>query len=314
MTTITDHLPIDVQGLRKTYGDFAAVDHLDLQVRPGEVFALLGPNGAGKTTTVDMLCGVQRRTAGTVSVLGEDPHRDSRQWRNRLGVVPQNTGDYLNLTVREVVEMFATFYSDPIPTDELISMVGLTAKAGAKTNALSGGQKRRLDVAVGVVGKPELIFLDEPTTGLDPQARREAWDLVDYFRELGATTVLTTHYLDEAETLADRAGVIAAGRMLAIGTIDELGRTAGYSANVTVTDLEGVAGVIPPDLGALEPDARADRRGGVLIGTDQPTAVVERLTRLAREQGFGEIPGLTVSRPTLEDTYLRLIQREDAQR
>jgi len=312
--TVTDDLHIDVHGLRKMYGDFPAVDSVDMQVRKGEVFALLGPNGAGKTTTVEVLVGVRDRSAGTVAVLGEDPRRDARSWRNRLGVVPQNTGDYLDLTVREVVSHFGSFYSDPIPTDELISMVGLSSKARAKTTSLSGGQRRRLDVAVGVVGRPELVFLDEPTTGLDPEARREAWDLVNYFRELGATTVLTTHYLDEAEALADRAGIIAAGKMLTVGTIAELGRTAGAATLISLTGLPQVERVIPRELGLVETTRPDDRAPITTISTDHATEVLSRLIPYAREHGCHEIPGLSVHRPTLEDTYLRLIQREDAKR
>ena len=314
MTIIEDDLHISVQGLRKMYGDFAAVDSVDMQVRKGEVFALLGPNGAGKTTTVEILVGVRTRTAGEVAVLGEDPRADRRSWRNRIGVVPQNTGDYQDLTVGEVVDHFAAFYSDPIPTAELISMVGLTSKTKAKTASLSGGQKRRLDVAVGVVGRPELVFLDEPTTGLDPEARREAWDLVNYFRELGATTVLTTHYLDEAEALADRAGIIAAGKMLTVGTIEELGRTAGAGKIITFSALPDAGRVIPAQLGVIEAAGHEDRRYAATIGTDHPTEVLSRLIDYARELGMAEIPALSVSRPTLEDTYLRLIQREDAKR
>lgn len=315
MTTLTeDDLHISVSGLRKMYGDFPAVESVDMQVRKGEVFALLGPNGAGKTTTVEILVGVRDRTAGEVSVLGQDPRADRRAWRNRLGVVPQNTGDYMDLTVGEVVDHFASFYSDPIPSAELISMVGLTSKTKSKTTSLSGGQKRRLDVAVGVVGRPELVFLDEPTTGLDPEARREAWDLVNYFRELGATTVLTTHYLDEAEALADRAGIIAAGKMLTVGTIEELGRSAGAATLITFAEVPEVARIIPAHLGTVESAGREDHRFSTSIATDAPTEVLSRLIEHARSLGIAEIPGLSVSRPTLEDTYLRLIQREDAKR
>ncbi len=310
----TEDLHIHVRSLRKMYGDFPAVDSVDMDVRKGEVFALLGPNGAGKTTTVEILVGVRSRTSGEVQVLGEDPRADRREWRNRLGVVPQNTGDYLDLTVREVVDHFGSFYSDPLGTDELIAMVGLTSKARAKTSALSGGQRRRLDVAVGVVGRPELVFLDEPTTGLDPEARREAWDLVNYFRELGATTVLTTHYLDEAEALADRAGIIAAGKMLTVGTIAELGRAAGAGTLITCSGVPQAQRAVPAEIATVEQLTRADNRAEITIATDKPTEVLALLIAYARDLGINEIPGLTVSRPTLEDTYLRLIQREDAKR
>ncbi len=302
-------LHIDVAGLRKEYGPFTAVNDLDLQVHQGEVFALLGPNGAGKTTTLEILVGVRSRTSGEVSVLGQDPRRDTRSWRNRIGVVPQHTGEYFDLTVREVVEHFGTFYSDPLGTDELIDMVGLGAKAHARTATLSGGQKRRLDVAVGVVGRPELIFLDEPTTGLDPEARREAWELVAYFRELGATTVLTTHYLDEAETLADRAGIIARGTMLTVGTIAELGHSAGGGSLVSFDEIGDVREVIPEDLARLEKPVSGSRPVTTLA-TDKPTETVARLITWARDRGHTELPGLSVHRPTLEDTYLRLIHDE----
>lgn len=309
----THPLHIEVAGLRKVYGDFAAVDDLSLQVRQGEVFALLGPNGAGKTTTLEILVGVRQRTAGEVSVLGEDPARDKRAWRNRIGVVPQNTAEYPDLTVREVIDHFGAFYSNPIPTDELIEMVGLGAKARSRSVSLSGGQKRRLDVAVGVVGRPDLVFLDEPTTGLDPEARREAWQLVTYFRELGATTVLTTHYLDEAEALADRAGIIARGKMLTIGTIDELGHSAGGGSLVSFDEIGDVREAIPEDLARLEAPVTG-ARPVTTLATDRPTETVARLIAWARDKGHEEITGLSVHRPTLEDTYLRLIQRDQDER
>ncbi|WP_256839319.1 ABC transporter ATP-binding protein [Ornithinimicrobium faecis] len=301
-------LHIEVSGLRKEYGDFAAVDDLDLQVRQGEVFALLGPNGAGKTTTLEILVGVRQRTAGEVSVLGQDPGADKRDWRNRIGVVPQNTAEYLDLTVREVIDHFGSFYSDPIPTEELIEMVGLGSKARSRTVSLSGGQKRRLDVAVGVVGRPDMVFLDEPTTGLDPEARREAWQLVTYFRELGATTVLTTHYLDEAETLADRAGIIARGKMLTVGTIAELGHSAGGGSLISFEEIGDVREAVPPELARLE-DPVSGMRPTTTLATEQPTETVALLIAWARDKGHQELSGLSVHRPTLEDTYLRLIQK-----
>ena len=237
---------ITVSGLRKTYGSFVAVDDVDLQVDTGEVFAFLGPNGAGKTTTIDILTGAQRRTSGTVSVLGRDPQNDEREWRVQVGVVPQGTADYQELTVREVIDHFATFYPDPFPTRQLINMVGLGAKAATYSTKLSGGQRRRLDVAVGVVGRPRLLFLDEPTTGLDPEARREAWELVRLFTSEGMTTVLTTHYLDEAQELSQRIGVIAGGRMLHVGTLDQLAQVTGSQQRVSY-DLDPLVEV-PPGL------------------------------------------------------------------
>ena len=307
-------LHIEVSGLRKEYGAFAAVDGLDLQVRQGEVFALLGPNGAGKTTTLEILVGVRQRTAGEVSVLGEDPAKDRRPWRNRIGVAPQNTAEYLDLSVREVVDHFGSFYSDPIPTDELIDMVGLGSKARSRTVSLSGGQKRRLDVAVGVVGRPDLVFLDEPTTGMDPEARREAWQLVTYFRELGATTVLTTHYLDEAETLADRAGIIARGKMLTVGTIAELGNSVeGGGSLVSFDEIGDVREAVPSELATLA-EPVSGTRAVTTLSTDRPTETVARLIAWARDMGHDELPGLSVHRPTLEDTYLRLIQQAQDER
>ena len=224
---------ITVSGLRKTYGSFVAVDDVDLQVESGEVFAFLGPNGAGKTTTIDILTGAQRRTSGTVSVLGRDPQNDEREWRAQVGVVPQGTAKYSDLTVREIIDHFASFYPDPFPTGQLIDMVGLGAKAKVLSTKLSGGQRRRLDVAVGVVGRPRLLFLDEPTTGLDPEARREAWELVRLLTGTGMTTVLTTHYLDEAQELSQRAGIIVRGRIMHIGTLGELARLTGRRYRVS---------------------------------------------------------------------------------
>jgi ABC-2 type transport system ATP-binding protein len=298
---------IDVRGLRKVYGSTVAVDCVDLQVHRGEVFALLGPNGAGKTTTVEMLVGVRRRTSGSVTVLGEDPNRDARGWRARLGVVPQNTGEYLDLSVREVVAHFASFYPHPFAVDEIIERVGLSAKAKASSVSLSGGQKRRLDVAVGVVGRPELVFLDEPTTGLDPVARREAWDLVRYFRDEQVTTVLTTHYLDEAEELSDRAGIIAAGRMRRIGTVAELGDQAGGGTVVSFRRIGDVRGIVPAELATLD-----DGDGTVTaLRTHHPTEVLALVIAWAREQGRAELPDLKVHRPSLEDTYLALLHADE---
>lgn len=307
-----DGLDVAVTGLRKEYGAYTAVNDLDLQVGRGEIFALLGPNGAGKTTTVEILVGVRRRTSGSVRVLGEDPARDSRAWRNRIGVVPQNTAEYLDLTVREIVDHFASFYANPLRSDELLDMVGLTSKAKAYAPSLSGGQKRRLDVAVGVVGRPELIFLDEPTTGLDPEARRKAWHLVEYFRELGATTVLTTHYLDEAEALADRAGIIVGGSMLQMGKIEELRARAGGGTSITFTSIGDARTAVPQALGTVEATTAADGAGTTTtVTTSQPTEALTRLISWAHSLGHSELDGLSVRRPTLEDTYLRLVQQRD---
>lgn len=299
---------ITVSGLRKTYGSFVAVDDVDLQVDTGEVFAFLGPNGAGKTTTIDILTGAQRRTSGTVSVLGRDPQNDEREWRVQVGVVPQGTADYQELTVREVIDHFATFYPDPFPTRQLINMVGLGAKAATYSTKLSGGQRRRLDVAVGVVGRPRLLFLDEPTTGLDPEARREAWELVRLFTSEGMTTVLTTHYLDEAQELSQRIGVIAGGRMLHVGTLDQLAQVTGSQQRVSY-DLDPLVEVPPGLATRLE-----SRPHSCLYATDEPTALLRLLVDAAQRQGIAEIPGLQVTQPSLEQIYMDMIEQTKEQR
>jgi ABC-2 type transport system ATP-binding protein len=273
---------VTIRGLTKSYGGRAAVDRLDLQVRTGEIFALLGPNGAGKTTTVEILEGFRQRDGGEVDVLGADPGRADRAWRNRIGIVLQSTGGLDLLTVREVLRSTARAYSEPRRVDEVVESVDLADKADARISSLSGGQRRRLDVALGIVGRPELLFLDEPTTGFDPQARRDFWELIRGLGGAGGTTILlTTHYLDEAEQLADRVGVIAAGRMLAVDTPDQLGGRDSQQATVSWEE-------------------HGQRRS---LRTDYPTAQVARLGA----RFGGEVPGLVVSRPSLEDTYLTLI-------
>jgi len=270
---------IQVRGLRKSYNGIAAVDGVDLDIRPGEVFALLGPNGAGKTTTVEILEGHRRRDDGQVSVLGADPGHASRAWRARIGIVLQTANDAAELTVRESVRHYAGYYPAPANADEVIEQVGLTAKANTRVKALSGGQRRRLDVALGVVGRPELVFLDEPTTGFDPEARRQFWDLIRSLAAGGTTILLTTHYLDEAEALADRVAVIAGGHIVAEGTPATLGGRSTAKATVRW-------------LGPNGPETRL---------TDTPTTLIAELS-----QGR-ELPELTVTRPSLEDTYLELI-------
>ncbi|MEU7930658.1 ABC transporter ATP-binding protein [Micromonospora echinofusca] len=277
-----DELAISVRGLRKAYGDNVAVAGVDLDVHRGEVFALLGPNGAGKTTTVEILEGYRRRDAGDVGVLGSDPARPAPDWRSRVGIVLQGTGEFDELTVAEVVRHFAGFYADADDPDKVVERVGLAGKAKARTHTLSGGQKRRLDVALGIVGRPELLFLDEPTTGFDPEARREFWELIRDLAAAGTTIVLTTHYLDEAESLADRVGVIAGGRVVEVATPDQLGNRREALATVSWRTPEG---------------ARQTAESAT------PTALV---AELAARFG-GEVPGLTVTRPTLEDIYLRMI-------
>jgi ABC-2 type transport system ATP-binding protein len=274
--------PIQVTGLRKTYAGRAAVDGLDLTIARGEVFALLGPNGAGKTTTVEILEGFRQRDGGDVTVLGEDPGPAGLAWRDRIGVVLQTSTGLDLLTPREVVTSTSKVYSRGRDAHDVLAAVGLTDKADDRISTLSGGQRRRLDVALGIVGSPELLFLDEPTTGFDPQARRDFWDLIKALADGGTTILLTTHYLDEAEHLADRVGVVAGGRMLALDTPANLGGRATEVATVAWDDEHGI------------------RQQEV---TASPTAVV---AHLAARWG-GEVPGLTVSRPSLDDTYLSLI-------
>jgi ABC-2 type transport system ATP-binding protein len=276
-----NELAIDVRGLRKTYGDFTAVDSVDLQVEVGEIFAVLGPNGAGKTTTVEICEGYRTRDAGEVLVLGQDPATAGNGWRERVGVVLQTSGYSDQLTVKEMVEHFASFYSSPRPPTELIAAVGLAEKGEARAATLSGGQQRRLDVALGLVGRPQLLFLDEPTTGFDPEARHQFWELILGLRAGGTTVVLTTHYLEEAEALADRVAVLVDGRVLDVATPATLGGRAGAQAIVQWTDADG-----PHE-----------------IRTHEPTRAVTDLA--ARTEG--EIQGLQVLRPTLEDVYLRMI-------
>ncbi|MEV4199016.1 ABC transporter ATP-binding protein [Micromonospora globbae] len=277
-----DELAISVRGLRKAYGDNVAVAGVDLDVRRGEVFALLGPNGAGKTTTVEILEGYRRRDAGEVRVLGSDPAAPAPDWRSRVGIVLQGTGEFDELTVAEVVRHFAGFYPDADDPEKVIERVGLGDKRRARTHSLSGGQKRRLDVALGIIGRPELLFLDEPTTGFDPEARRDFWELIRDLAAAGTTILLTTHYLDEAEALADRVGVIAGGQVVEVAAPDQLGNRQAALATVSWRTPEG----------ALESAQSAT-----------PTALV---AELAAHFG-GEVPGLTVTRPTLEDVYLTMI-------
>jgi ABC-2 type transport system ATP-binding protein len=284
MTVVVDtDIAVRAEGLRKRYGDVTALAGVDLGIRHGEVFAMLGPNGAGKTTTVEILEGYRHRDGGTVAVLGEDPQRAGRAWRARIGIVPQQAfpAEAAELTVREMVRHFAAFYPRPRDPGEVIELVGLTGKGQSRIHQLSGGQVRRLDVALGIIGGPELLFLDEPTTGFDPEARRNFWELIRALRAAGTTILLTTHYLDEAEALADRVAVISGGRIVETGTPASLGGRATATATVGFTDGDG------------------PRR----VQTDSPTRVVRELA----ERFGGEVPGLTVSRPTLEDVYLELI-------
>ena len=272
---------ISIRGLVKRYGEFTAVDGVDLDIRRGEIFALLGPNGAGKTTTVEICEGYRGRDAGEVRVLGQDPAQGGRRWKAQLGIVLQSGAGESQLTVREMLAAQASYYPDPHAPDEVLELVGLTDKAGVRGKSLSGGQRRRLDVALGIVGRPTLLFLDEPTTGFDPEARRQFWTLIRSLRELGTTMLLTTHYLDEAEALADRVGVIARGRLV----------------EVAVPALLGGRETAPALVSWTEGGARRTAQ------TATPTALVRELA--ARFPG--EVPDLTVARPTLEDVYLQMI-------
>jgi len=297
---MTAHAPaIEVRGLRKTYGAKTAVDGIDLRVAHGEVFALLGPNGAGKTTTVEILEGHRHRDAGEVSVLGHDPAARELALKTRIGIVLQETGVNPYLTVAETIELFRGYYPNPLPVDEVLRLVGLEEQRNVRVKKLSGGQQRRLDVGVGLAGNPELLFLDEPTTGFDPAARRGAWDMVRGLQALGKTIFLTTHYMEEAEHLADRVAIIARGRIVAEDTPGGLTRLnpnthIQFRATEAVSELlQGIDG--------------AEIAGGyVTIETSQPTGVLATLTGRAAERGI-ELPELTVRRQTLEDAYLELV-------
>jgi ABC-2 type transport system ATP-binding protein len=277
---------ISVRGLRKSYGALAAVQGVDFEIEQGEVFGLLGPNGAGKTTTVEILEGYRKRDAGEVSVLGHDPQSPGPEFRQRIGVVLQQSELWPNLTVRETHKIFAGYYERPRDVDKVIDLVGLAEKRDARVKTLSGGQKRRLDLGVALVGDPDLVFLDEPTTGFDPAARRAAWEMIRSLRSLGKTVLLTTHYLDEAEQLADRVAVMRDGRIVMIGRPREL------------TTAE------------LEVEIRYRRDGEeIVVRTSEPTRVLSELTSEALARGE-ELERLEVRRPTLEEVYLSLLDGE----
>jgi ABC-2 type transport system ATP-binding protein len=274
---------ISVRGLRKSYGDVEAVRGIDLEVRRGEVFAFLGPNGAGKTTTVEVLEGYRKRSGGEVSVLGEDPAQAGRDWRQRIGIVLQSGRPDPYLTVRESLALYAGYYRAPRPIDEVIALVGLGAKADARASSLSGGQQRRLDVGLALIGDPELLFLDEPTTGFDPSARRQAWDAIAGLRDLGKTVFLTTHYMDEAQRLANRVAILARGEVVARGAPEDLGDRERRPARISY------------------------RENGreVKLETTNPVQALNELTGKALAEGR-ELDGLEVTRPSLEDVYLEL--------
>jgi ABC-2 type transport system ATP-binding protein len=289
---------VHVRGLVKRYGGLTAVNGIDLDIRRGEIFALLGPNGAGKTTTVEILEGYRSRDSGEVTVLGWDPARQRARLKSQIGIVLQSTGVERYLTVAETVRMYAGFYPHPRPVDEVIGLVGLEAKRNSRVNKLSGGQQRRLDVAIALAGDPDLLFLDEPTTGFDPSARRESWDVIKNLATLGKTVLLTTHYMDEAQFLADRVAVISAGQIVADGdpatlANRELARArVRYRLPAGATPPPGLAGPAGPD-------------GFTEFTPDDVTLALHQLTGWAMEQRFS-LDGLEVTRPSLEDVYLSL--------
>jgi ABC-2 type transport system ATP-binding protein len=298
---------ISVRGLTKLYGTHEAVAGIDFEVRRGEIFACLGPNGAGKTTTVEILEGFRSRTDGEVTVLGQDPATAGGAWRDRVGVVLQESEPETDLTVRECMALYAGFYSAPRDIDETIELVGLTARANAFATRLSGGQRRRLDFALALIGDPELIFLDEPTTGFDPSARRSAWEVIAGLRELGKTIFLTTHYMDEAEHLADRIMIISAGQIVAEGTPLTLGGRDQMSTAITFTL---PAALQARDLPAgLRPLAAAGPGRSTVLHTESPLVHLQVLGDWALGRGF-DLPDLDVRRPSLEEVYLSLTKED----
>jgi ABC-2 type transport system ATP-binding protein len=297
---------VQVRDLRKAYGDHEAVRGIDFQIARGTVFGLLGPNGAGKTTTVEILEGYRTRSGGEVSVLGWDPEDGSWEMRDRVGIVLQESGVDLDLSVREAIETYGAAYTRRRPTDELIELVGLGEKADARIATLSGGQRRRLDLALGVVGNPELVFLDEPTTGFDPDARRRSWELIRQLKAEGTTILLTTHYMEEAQRLADHVAVIAAGQIVASGPPAEL-IAADREADVQFRVPAGFAAADLP----LPAEAAAAANGYVAFSTATPTATLAPLLAWASERGI-ELEELEIRRATLEDIYLQLTAEEDA--
>jgi ABC-2 type transport system ATP-binding protein len=294
-----------VSGVRKSYGDVRALNGVDLEVRRGELLALLGPNGAGKTTLVEILEGHRRADEGTASVLGFDPGKRERAFRERIGIVLQETGLDFTITVREAVELYGAAYPHPRRTDEVLDLVGLEERAGVRAVALSGGQRRRLDLALGIVGDPDLLFLDEPTTGFDPAARRHSWELIEGLRSLGTTIVLTTHYMEEAQRLADRVVVLAGGRVIADAPPEELAGERDAVVSFRLRHEDAMAPLPLPDGAEIDGGSRR-----VTFQTSTPTRDLTPLLAWAGERGI-ELDDLLVTRPTLEDIYLQLTE-EDA--
>jgi ABC-2 type transport system ATP-binding protein len=293
---------ITVSGLRKSYDEREAVRGIEFEVAAGEVFGFLGPNGAGKTTTIEILEGYRERSGGEVSVLGVDPGAPTRAWRDRVGLVLQECELDPLWTVEEAVSLFARFYAKPRPVAETIELVGLGDKREARVATLSGGQKRRADVAIGIIGDPDLIFLDEPTTGFDPSARRDAWNMIEGLKALGKTVFLTTHYMDEAQHLADRVAILREGRIVAQGSTEELGQSLGARTVIGFT-LNGGLGV--EDVRGAVSAAVSTAGNRVEVETDSPQADLYRLLGLAEQRGL-ELDELEVRRPSLEDIFLEL--------
>ncbi len=298
---------VEVHGLRMCYGAVEAVSGIDVEVHPGEVFAFLGPNGAGKTTTVEILEGLRHRTAGEVSVLGEDPGRAGSEWRARIGVVLQESEPEPELTVEECVSLYAGYYPKSRSVDQTLGLVGLADRPTARCGHLSGGQRRRLDVALALIGDPDLLFLDEPTTGFDPSARHAAWDVISSLPDLGKTIFLTTHYMDEAERLADRIAVIARGRIIAEGTGTDIGERATKASTVSFTLPPGTSVAdLPPTVACA---VVACRDSKVEVKVSSALSLVGDLAGWAKERCL-DIPDLEVTRPTLEDIYLELTEEQ----
>jgi ABC-2 type transport system ATP-binding protein len=297
---------IRVRGLRMSYGHYEAVRGINLDVARGEILAFLGPNGAGKTTTVEILEGFRQRTGGEVRVLGTDPAHAGPDWRARVGVVLQESAPEAWLTVSECVSMYAGYYPRPLPMGRALELVGLTSKAGDRCDRLSGGQLRRLDMALALIGDPELVFLDEPTTGFDPSARHAAWEVISGLRELGKTIFLTTHYMEEAEALADHIMIIAAGKVVASGTPETIG---GRATDATTISFTLPAGLTTADLPVLPVPVTAGPGGKAEIVCEQPVPVLAPLTAWAAQRRY-PLADLAVHRPTLEEIYLRLTEED----